>query len=169
MEFDFRYPLSLFAVNFLRNSEIFSLSVALIWNVCYLNSSKIIDYCLISRRYSSYDNNTLLFINLRKTRHVFVKHGCPRRQQSQIWQKSLSPTFWPHPTPRGMWCQFKCEESIDELTVQVWLLYHHPNFRYCTLLVSGTELRTDRRTDGRTNGRTDGQTDDPITRLKWKV
>ena len=28
-----------------------------------------------------------------KTRHAFVKHGCPRRQQSQIWQKSLSPTF----------------------------------------------------------------------------
>ena len=54
----------------------------------------------------------------------------------------------------------KCEESIDELTVQVWLLYHHPNFKYCTLLVSGTELRTDRRTDKRT----DGQTDDPITR-----
>ena len=41
-----------------------------------------------------------------KTRHVFVKHGCPRRQQSQTWQKSLSPTFWPRPTPRGMWCQW---------------------------------------------------------------
>ena len=40
----------------------------------------------------------------------------------------------------------KCEEPIDELTVQVWLLYDHPNFKYCTLFVSGTELRTDRRT-----------------------
>ena len=49
----------------------------------------------------------------------------------------------------------KCEEPLDELTVQVWLLYHHPNFKYCTLLVSGTELRTDTRTDGQTNGRTD--------------
>ena len=58
----------------------------------------------------------------------------------------------------------KCEEPIDELTVQVWLLYHHPNFKHCTLLVSGTEFRT----DGRTNGRTDGQTDDPITRCpRW--
>ena len=50
----------------------------------------------------------------------------------------------------------KCEEPIDELTVQVWLLYHHINFKYCTLFVSGTELRTDKRTDGRM--------DDPITR-----
>ena len=40
----------------------------------------------------------------------------------------------------------KCEEPIDELTVQVWLLYPHPNFSYCTLFVRGTELRTDRRT-----------------------
>ena len=24
----------------------------------------------------------------------------------------------------------KCEEPIDEPTVQVWLLYHHPNFKY---------------------------------------
>ena len=50
----------------------------------------------------------------------------------------------------------KCEELIDELTVQVWLLYHNPNFKYGTLIVSGTDLRTD--------GQTDGRTDDPITR-----
>ena len=47
------------------------------------------------------------------------------------------------------------EEPIDELTVQVWLLYHHLNFK-CSLFVSGTELRTDRRTNR--------QTDDPITK-----
>ena len=54
----------------------------------------------------------------------------------------------------------KCEKPIDELTVQVWLLYHHPNFKYCTLFVSGMELRTDGQTDRRTNI----QTNDPITR-----
>ena len=64
------------------------------------------------------------------------------------------------PHPQGHVMSVKCEEPIDELTVQVWLLYHHPNFKYCTLLVSGTELRT----DGRTDRQTDGQTDDPITR-----
>ena len=40
------------------------------------------------------------------TRHVFVKHGCPRRQQSPNMAKSLSPKFWPHLTLRGMWCQW---------------------------------------------------------------
>ena len=40
----------------------------------------------------------------------------------------------------------KCELSLDELTVQVWLLYDYQNFKYCTLFVSGTELRTDGRT-----------------------
>ena len=50
----------------------------------------------------------------------------------------------------------RCEEPIDELTVLVWLLYHHQNFKYCTLFVSGTELMTD--------GQTNGQRDDPITR-----
>ena len=45
----------------------------------------------------------------------------------------------------------KCDQSIDELTVQVWLLYHLPNFKYCTLCVRGTELRTDGRTDRRSD------------------
>ena len=55
----------------------------------------------------------------------------------------------------------KCEQPIDELTFQVWLLYHHPNFKYRTLFVSGTELRTD--------GQMDGPTDDPITRCPWRT
>ena len=50
----------------------------------------------------------------------------------------------------------KCEQRLDELTVQVCLLYDHPNFKYCTLFISGTELQTD--------GQTDGRTDDPNTR-----
>ena len=28
----------------------------------------------------------------------------PGGNKVKIWQKSLSPTFWPHSTPRGMWC-----------------------------------------------------------------
>ena len=64
----------------------------------------------------------------------------------------------PHPQGHGM--SVKCEEPIDEVTVQVWLLYHHPNFNYWTLFVSGMELRT----DGQTNRETDKRTDDPITR-----
>ena len=36
----------------------------------------------------------------------------------------------------------KCEQPFYELTVKVWLLYNHPNFKYCTLFISGTELQT---------------------------
>ena len=44
----------------------------------------------------------------------------------------------------------KCEQFLDELTVQVWLLYDHPNFKYCTLFISGTELGMDGQSDGQT-------------------
>ena len=89
-----------------------------------------------------------------KTRHVFVKHGCPRRQQSPNMAKISKSYILTPPTPGGGVMSVKCEEPIDDLTVQVWLLYHHPNFKYCTLNVRGTEYY----------GRTDKRTDDPITR-----
>ena len=62
----------------------------------------------------------------------------------------------------------KYEEPIDELTVQVLvalLLHHHPNFKYCTLFVKGTELRTDRQTDRRTDRQINKRTDRRTIRL----
>ena len=88
-----------------------------------------------------------------QTRHVFVKHGCPRRQQSQNMAKISKSYILTLPHPQGQVMSEKCEEPIDELTVQVWLLYHHPNFKYCTLFVSGTELQTNRQTNGQTDRR----------------
>ena len=44
----------------------------------------------------------------------------------------------------------KCEKLIDELTVQVWLLYHHPSFKYCTLQAGRKYGQTDGQTDGHT-------------------
>ena len=35
------------------------------------------------------------------TRHVFVKHVKHVSNKVQIWQKSLSPIFWPRPIPGG--------------------------------------------------------------------
>ena len=66
----------------------------------------------------------------------------PRQKQSQI-SKSYIPTP-PHPQGHGM--LVKCEEPIDELTVQVWLLFidHLPNFKYCTV------CKQDGITDGQT-------------------
>ena len=95
---------------------------------------------------------------------MFVKHGCPRRQQSQNMTKISKSYILTPPHPQGHGMSVKCEEPLDELTVQVWLLSLHPNFNYWTLFVSGTELRTDKQTDKRTNRQTDGRTDDPITR-----
>ena len=91
-------------------------------------------------------------------KHVFVKHGCPRWQQSQNMAKISKSNILTPPHPQGHVMSVKCGEPIDEATVQVWILYHHPHFKYCTLFVSGTELRTDKQTDGRTNRRTDRQT-----------
>ena len=87
---------------------------------------------------------------------MFVKHGCRRRQQSQNIAKISKSYILTLPLPQGHVMSERCEEPIDELTVQGWLFNHHPNFKYCTLFVSGTELQT--------NGQTNGQTDDPITR-----
>ena len=44
----------------------------------------------------------------------------PGGNKVQLWQKSLSPTFWPCPAPQGRVMSVKCEQPLDELTVQVW-------------------------------------------------
>ena len=83
-----------------------------------------------------------------KTRHVFVKHGCPRRQQSQNMANISKSYILTPPHPEGHVMSVKCEEP------KVWLLYHHQNFKYnvyCILFVSGTELQqTDKEADKRT-------------------
>ena len=102
------------------------------------------------------------------TRHVFVKHRCPRRQQSQNMSKISWVLHSDSAPPQGHGMSVKCEEPLNELTVQVWLPFLHSNFNYWTLFVRGTYLRIDgqthRQTDRRTGKRTDGRTDDPITR-----
>ena len=81
---------------------------------------------------------------------MFVKHRCPQRHQSQNMAKILH--FDPN-TPHGHVMSVKCEEPIDELTIQVWLLYDHPNLHFgCTCTWDGI---MDRRTD------------DLITRCPW--
>ena len=82
-----------------------------------------------------------------------MKHGCPQRQQIQIMAKISKSYILTPPQPQGHGMSVKCEEPIDELTVQVWLLYHHRNFKYCTLFVSGTDKQTDGRTDRWMDGR----------------
>ena len=81
----------------------------------------------------------------KKTRHVCETRMPLAATKSNMAKISKSYILRP-PHPQGHVMSVKCEEPIEELTVQVWLLYHHPNFKYCTLLVSGTELRTEGQT-----------------------
>ena len=77
----------------------------------------------------------------------------PVATKSKYGKISKSQILTP-PKPQGHVISVKCEKPLDELTVQVWLHYDQPNFKYCTLCISGTELRTDGQTDRRTDGRT---------------
>ena len=70
----------------------------------------------------------------------------PATTKSKYGKISKSYIFIPT-HPRGHVMSVKCEQFWDELTAQVWLLYYHPNFKYCTLFVSGKEIRTNRRMD----------------------
>ena len=61
---------------------------------------------------------------LNKTRHVFVKHRCPRRQQSQDMAKISKSYILTPPHPQGHVMSVECEEPIDELRVK---------FGYCII------------------------------------
>ena len=76
---------------------------------------------------------------LYQTRHVFVKHRCPRRQQSLNMAKFSKSYILNPPHPQGCGISVKCEEPIDEPTIPVWLLNHHQNFKYFTLFIHVTE------------------------------
>ena len=79
----------------------------------------------------------------------------------KVWQKSLSPTFWPHPIPgacdvRKVWGTHRWTYSPSLVTVSSpKLLILH--------FVSGAELRTDGQTDGRTDRHTIRLLDAPAT------
>ena len=51
------------------------------------------------------------------------------------------------------------EQPFDELTVQVWLFYDHPNFKHVQV----------GRNYGQTDWKTDGRTDDPINRCSRHI
>ena len=72
-----------------------------------------------------------------------VQTWMPQWRQFQNMAKSLSPTLFVY-----VQCTFylltlshhqvhvlsmNCKQPLNELTVEVWLLYHHPNSKYCTL------------------------------------
>ena len=89
----------------------------------------------------------------RSTRHVFVKHGCPRRQQSLNMAKISKSYILTPPHPRGMGCHRSVRNPLMNL---------QSKFGYCiitqTLNFALCLKRDYRQTDRQTNKQTDGQT-----------
>ena len=83
---------------------------------CTVRFSKTLKVCFLHSRQVLF----LRFLKKIQTRHVFVKLGCPQRQQSQNMAKSPSPKFLPLTPSQGQVMSVKCEQPLDELTVQVW-------------------------------------------------
>ena len=69
--------------------------------------------------------------NKRTQQYVFCNINAPGGNKVKIWQKCLSPSFLTLPHPQGHVKSVRCEQPLDELTVQVWFLYDHPNFKCC--------------------------------------
>ena len=78
----------------------------------------------------------ILTRSLQQTRHVYETRMPPAATKSK-YGKICKSYILTSPLGHGMWV--KCEQTIYELTVQVWLLYDHHNFKYCTLFVRGME------------------------------
>ena len=68
---------------------------------------------------------------LLSTRHVFVKHRCPRRQQSQNMSKIFKSYILTPPHPRGMGCQW----SVRNLKMNLLSLFGYSIFIQ-TLIIS---------------------------------
>ena len=82
----------------------------------------------------------------------------PGGNKVKIRQKSLSPTYWPYPTPGAwdgseVWGTFRWTYNPSLVTVS------SPKLKLLDFV-----YKRDGITDRQTDRRTDGQTDDPITR-----
>ena len=96
-------------------------------------------------RYICNGNNYKAFSMLQNTEQdIFVKCRCTKQQT-----KSLFSRFKPPPHPRGMWCFNKLWKTLvgwGEYTSDLWLCYHHLNFR-CHFLCKLDRI-LDKQTDG---------------------
>ena len=78
---------------------------------------------------------------------VFKKHRFPGCNSQNLKVLYFDPAPYP-----GHVMLVKCEKPIDDITLQVCLVYDHPNFKYGTLYVSRTTLQTNRQTDKQKDG-----------------
>ena len=121
----------------------------------------IIKYLFFVLRYLHNTCYQSYFLNLWqvRTRHVFVKHGCPRWQQNPNMAKSLCPKFWTRPTPRGMGCQWSVRNPWMHLQSKFGYCMTIQTLNIALCLSAGrnyglTDRQTDRPMDRQTDGRT---------------
>ena len=88
-----------------------------IWNVFYQNSKVV----------KCYGHNKMCLWNM----------DAPSGHKVKFWQNLK----WHPPHPQGHVISVKCKQSVDELMVQIWLMYPDLSLQYCTL------CRWDRFTD----------------------
>ena len=98
--------------------------------------------------------------DVKPTRHVFVKHGCPQRQQSQNIAKMCESYILTPPHPRGMWCQWSVRNPLMNLPSKFGfciIIQTDQSLIYCTVCKQDgiTDIRSDKRTDRQTDGRFD--------------
>ena len=81
-----------------------------LWVVIYL-----VTICLWAQwKCNSYLGHVTIDVRLVKqdtTRHVFIKHGCPRRQQSENMIKISKSYILTLPNPQGHVMSVKCEQT----------------------------------------------------------
>ena len=85
----------------------------------------------------------------------------PGGNKVKLGQNSLSLTFWPRPTPRGMWCQWSVSNPKMNLQSKFGYCMTTQTLNNALCLLAG---RNYGQTNGRTDRQTDGRTDDPNTR-----
>ena len=71
----------------------------------------------------------------------FMKHNYPGGNKVKLLQniQDLYMYFDPFQTANGHMMSLTCEQPVDELTLQVWILWDQTKSRYCTLYVSERE------------------------------
>ena len=72
----------------------------------------------------------------------------------KLGQNSPSPTFWPHPTLKGMWCQWSLSNLRLTYSPSLVTVWPPKQLNIALLSISGTELRTDKWTDRQTDWQT---------------
>ena len=112
---------------------------------------------MIQRNPSSCQNTAFIYREDTITFWIYETQMPPAAKKLKSGKFFKSYILTPSP---GYIVSVKCGKPWYEITVQIWLLYDHPNFKYCTLYVGAwTELWA--------NGHTNYQITRLPIRLLW--